>query len=162
MAEETYNIYVSKSFRKRPPLERTLWILENYTRTGHLKFGCGKVQLNCLRALSSGVLLWPQCWNSGFHNRQILELNNICVADTPVAISLAIALEPLWTLAAFSVSWFFTQSVGFLGRGISPSQGRYLHSEQHKHKINSHRYPCCEWDSDPRSQCSSRRRRLML
>jgi hypothetical protein len=28
---------------------------------------------------------------------------------------------------------FYTQSVGLLGRGISPSQGRYPHTEQHKH-----------------------------
>jgi hypothetical protein len=28
-----------------------------------------------------------------------------------------------WALAAFSVSWSYTQSVGLLGRGISPSQG---------------------------------------
>jgi hypothetical protein len=28
----------------------------------------------------------------------------------------------------------YTQSVGLLGRGISPSQGRYLHTEQHKHR----------------------------
>jgi hypothetical protein len=31
-----------------------------------------------------------------------------------------------------------TQSVGVLGQGISPSQGRYLHTEQHKHRINAH------------------------
>jgi hypothetical protein len=30
------------------------------------------------------------------------------------------------------------QSVEFLGRGISTSQGRYLHTEQHKHRINAH------------------------
>jgi hypothetical protein len=30
---------------------------------------------------------------------------------------------------------FFTQTVGILGRVISPSQGRYLHSGQHKHRI---------------------------
>jgi hypothetical protein len=29
------------------------------------------------------------------------------------------------------------QSVGLLGRGISPSQDRYLHSGQHKHRINA-------------------------
>jgi hypothetical protein len=46
---------------------------------------------------------------------------------------LSTALQPLWTLAAFSVS----QSVGLLGRWISPSQGRYLHTEQHKHRINA-------------------------
>jgi hypothetical protein len=32
----------------------------------------------------------------------------------------------------------FTQSVGLLGRGISPSQGNYLYTGQHKHRINSH------------------------
>jgi hypothetical protein len=37
-----------------------------------------------------------------------------------------------------------TLSVGLLGRGISPSQGRYLHTEEHKHRINAHRYPCLE------------------
>jgi hypothetical protein len=38
----------------------------------------------------------------------------------------------------FSFVIFFTQTVGLLGRGISPSQGHYLHTGQHKHRINSH------------------------
>jgi hypothetical protein len=42
-----------------------------------------------------------------------------------------------WTLAAFSVSWSFTQSVGLLAWEISQSQGRYLHTGQHKHRINT-------------------------
>jgi hypothetical protein len=56
-------------------------------------------------------------------------------------------------LAAFSVSWSYTQLVGLLGRGISPSQGLYLHIEQHKHKINAQQYRelCLVWDSNPRS-----------
>jgi hypothetical protein len=33
-----------------------------------------------------------------------------------------------------------SQSVGLLGRGISPSQGRYLHTERHKHRINAHKH----------------------
>jgi hypothetical protein len=37
---------------------------------------------------------------------------------------------------------------------ISTSQGLYLH----KHRINADRHPCLQWDSDPRSQCSSERR----
>jgi hypothetical protein len=32
------------------------------------------------------------------------------------------------------------QPVGLLGRGISPSQGRCLHAEQHKQRINAHRH----------------------
>jgi hypothetical protein len=43
-----------------------------------------------------------------------------------------------WALAGFLVSWSDSHSEGLLGRGISPSQGRYLHTEQHKHSINSH------------------------
>jgi hypothetical protein len=34
----------------------------------------------------------------------------------------------------------YTQSVGLLGRGISRSQGFYLHTEQHNHRINAHRH----------------------
>jgi hypothetical protein len=39
-----------------------------------------------------------------------------------------------WTLGAFSVSSSFTQSVEHLGRGISPSQGRYLHIGKHRNR----------------------------
>jgi hypothetical protein len=67
-----------------------------------------------------------------------------------------------WALAAFSVSWSYTQAVGLLRRGISPSQGLYLHTEQHKHRINTqYRHPCLKWDSNPRSQLSSERTQFM-
>jgi hypothetical protein len=32
----------------------------------------------------------------------------------------------------------FSQTVGLLGRVISPSQGRYLNTGQHKHRINAY------------------------
>jgi hypothetical protein len=38
----------------------------------------------------------------------------------------------------FSFVIFLTQTVGLLGWGISPSQGRYLHTGQHRHRINGH------------------------
>jgi hypothetical protein len=40
-----------------------------------------------------------------------------------------------WSLLQFRN--FFTQTVGLLGLVISPSQGRYLHTGQHKHRINA-------------------------
>jgi hypothetical protein len=44
-----------------------------------------------------------------------------------------------WSLLQFrNRSFFFTQTVGLFGRGISPSQGRYLQTGQHKHRINAH------------------------
>jgi hypothetical protein len=33
--------------------------------------------------------------------------------------------------------------------GESPLEGRYQHTEQHKHRINGHRHPCFELDSNP-------------
>jgi hypothetical protein len=55
----------------------------------------------------------------------------------------------------------YTQPVGLLGRWISPSQGRYFHTEQHKHRLNARKHPRLDWDSNPLSQCSSGRRWFM-
>jgi hypothetical protein len=68
-----------------------------------------------------------------------------------------------WTLAAFYFKFLdhFTQSVGLLGRGISPSQGLYQNTGQNKHRIIAYRHPCLKCDSNPRSQCSSGRRQFM-
>jgi hypothetical protein len=46
--------------------------------------------------------------------------------------------SPLLDLGRFPSFLYFTQSVGFFGRGISPSQGLYLHTVQHKRRINAH------------------------
>jgi hypothetical protein len=47
-------------------------------------------------------------------------------------IYLPMALQP------FLGPWpLLTPSVGLLGRGISPSEGRFLHTGQHKHRINA-------------------------
>jgi hypothetical protein len=62
------------------------------------------------------------------------------------SLSIYVALQPYvgrWPL--FQFLDLFTQSVELLGRGIIPSQGRYLHIGQHKHRINAHRHPCLKW-----------------
>jgi hypothetical protein len=62
----------------------------------------------------------------------------------------------------FSFVIIFTKSVGLLGRVISRSQGRYLHTGQHKHGINAHTdIQTFEWDSNPLSQRSSELRQFM-
>jgi hypothetical protein len=76
------------------------------------------------------------------------------------SISLWLSI-PLLGLGRFFSFLIFLQSVGLPGRGTSQSQGRYLHKEQHKHRINAQRHPCLEWDSNPRSQRSSERRQFM-
>jgi hypothetical protein len=40
------------------------------------------------------------------------------------------------------------QMIGLHGRGISPSEGRYLHAGQHKQNKRTHRHPYFEWDSN--------------
>jgi hypothetical protein len=78
----------------------------------------------------------------------------------PLSLSVSFLLLPIsrrghsWNaLFHFSFS-ILRQSIGLLGQRISPSQGSYLH----KHRINADKHPYLEWDSNPRSQCSSERR----
>jgi hypothetical protein len=56
----------------------------------------------------------------------------------------------------------FKQTVGLLGRGISPTQGRYLHrTSQTQNKRTQYRHTCLEWESNRRSQCSRGRIHFM-
>jgi hypothetical protein len=64
-------------------------------------------------------------------------------------------------LGRFFTFLIYAESLGLLGRGISPSQGHYLYTEHHTHRINASRHPCLEWDSNQRSLSSSGRRRFM-
>jgi hypothetical protein len=43
-----------------------------------------------------------------------------------------------YVLAAISILSSYIESVGLPGWAMSPSLGRYLHTEQHKHRINAH------------------------
>jgi hypothetical protein len=49
-----------------------------------------------------------------------------------------VALQPFfgpWPLFSFLI---LTQTAGLLGRGISPSQGLYINTGQHKHRLHTH------------------------
>jgi hypothetical protein len=55
----------------------------------------------------------------------------------------------------FFYLWIYIQLVGLLERVIGPSQGLYLNTGQHKHRIKAHthtKHPCPKWDSNPRSE----------
>jgi hypothetical protein len=83
---------------------------------------------------------------------------------TIISIYLSIYLwlySLLLGLGCFFIFLIFTQAVGLLGWGISPSQGRWLYTGQHKHRINVNRHPYLKGDSNPWPQCSSGRRRFM-
>jgi hypothetical protein len=72
-------------------------------------------------------------------------------------------LLPLRSIGLISQFLDHSRTVGLLGRVISPSQGLYLNTGQHKHrKTHTHiKYPCPEWDSNPRSRLPSERRQYM-
>jgi hypothetical protein len=63
---------------------------------------------------------------------------SICLSSylsVRVSIYLSIYLSIYGCFFSFLI---YTQSVGLLGRVISPSQGLYLHTGQHKHRVNAH------------------------
>jgi hypothetical protein len=73
-----------------------------------------------------------------------------------VILSLSLCL---WLYSPLELGSFFNflilyTIVELLGRGISPLQSRYLHTKQHKHRINAYKHPCLVWDWNPRFQCS--------
>jgi hypothetical protein len=57
---------------------------------------------------------------------------SIYLSIYPIYLSIYGSTVLLLDLVRFLSVLTYKQSVGLLGRGISPSQGRYLHTEQHK------------------------------
>jgi hypothetical protein len=123
------------------------------TVTPTKEFRCGSV---VLRLVLSQLTLWIMKFTSTIITNPVPTSQRAhCVSITNTYLSTA--LQPfVWSWPLFQFLDLFTQSVGLLGRGISPLQGRYLHTGQHKHRINAHRHPCFKWDSNPRSQCFER------
>jgi hypothetical protein len=83
---------------------------------------------NNIQGLPNTIVPWPQDWD--------LPVTLIIVECRPASYHLC-PLQPFfgpWPL--FQFLNLFTQSVGLLGWVISPSQGRYVHTGQHKHRIN--------------------------
>jgi hypothetical protein len=73
-----------------------------------------------------------------------------------IFIYLSMALQPLlgsWPL--FSFLNFYTV-IRTVWTGDQPvARPLPTHTGQHEHRINAHRHPCLEWESNPRSRCSS-------
>jgi hypothetical protein len=75
-----------------------------------------------------------------------------------LSIYLSMALQPLWTLAAFQFLNLYT-----VGRtpwtGDQPvSRSLPTHTTTQTRNKRTYRHPCLEWDPNPRSQRSSGRR----
>jgi hypothetical protein len=126
---------------------------------------------------NSEELQWVYVFDLCFHTTLIWEESRFFILNwltihpsihpsTPPPIHLSFHPSIKSSTALLDLDSFFsflinTQSVGRLGRWIRPSQGRYLHTGQHRQRINADRYPCLEWVSNPQSQCSSKRRQFM-
>jgi hypothetical protein len=46
--------------------------------------------------------------------------------------------SPFRALASYDFRNHFSQTIGLLGRVISPSQGRYLNTGEHNYRINAY------------------------
>jgi hypothetical protein len=80
----------------------------------------------CLYHLYS---IWIYCV---YDVNQYVILGNLSIYQSSYGSTALLELGHFFSLL------IYTHSVGLLGRGISPSQGRYLHTGQHKHRINAH------------------------
>jgi hypothetical protein len=100
-----------------------------------------------------------------YFGRQIPDYTHNIPENTFMVTAVSLS-HPLWFYGPFGPWPLFSFLILYTvcripWKGISASQGRYLHTEQHKHKINALRQPCLRWDSNPRPQCSSCRRWFM-
>jgi hypothetical protein len=92
--------------------------------------------LNLLRSLQIIPLTW---------NQQLFSRNE---GGTWISLSLSLSLSTaLVDLSRFFSFLIYTQLVQLLRRGLSPSQGLYVNTEQHKHRTNAHKHPWVEYDS---------------
>jgi hypothetical protein len=123
----------------------------------------------CIDALSVTLTVsieYAVYWSSPVTKIQIVGCTWVIIRPKLHCVTLPPSLTLYGSTTLMELDHFFSflsyaQSVEVLGRGISPSEGRYLYTEQHKHWINAGRHPCFEWDMNPRSQCSNGRRRFM-
>jgi hypothetical protein len=76
-----------------------------------------------------------------------------------LSVCLSVALQPLWTLAVFQCLNPIHSRNNCLDGGSVRRKSSTYSQKNTTHKINAHRYPCFEWYSNTRSQCSSGRRR---
>jgi hypothetical protein len=126
----------------------------------------------CLIQYLSQKLQMPAVYLLKFHLVSLMGHPLMHLACRPVLFSqgckphlLSLKVSVYGCTVLLDLDWFFsfliyTQSVGLLGRKISPSQGRYLRKEQHNHRIHSNGHPCLDWNWNPWSHCSSGRRQL--
>jgi hypothetical protein len=98
------------------------------------------------KRISRIIIFWyaTPCKPVDFHHAALQQKKVVFFIVILISVS---SLSPtLEHRTHFSVSWSSLQTVGLLGRMISPSQVLYLNTRKHKHRINTYTYqtsmPC--------------------
>jgi hypothetical protein len=76
-----------------------------------------------------------------------------------LVLVLLLLYGPLLGLGPF-FSFLILYTVGLLGGGSARCKAA-TYTQNNTNRINAYRHPWLEWDSNPRSQCSSERRQIM-
>jgi hypothetical protein len=81
-------------------------------------------------------------------------------------LSVFIPITPTWSIerpwnALFHFNFLILDSRYDSLDGGSAHRKAATNTGQYKHRIHADNHPCLEWDSNPRSQCSSDRRQFM-
>jgi hypothetical protein len=118
-----------------------------------------------LRIGTGRGLMWTRWWTSGFYKM---------LGSSRVAAQLEASQEGLSSMSEWVSDISQHCQSNYLAMAIQPFTGPLplfssveLLGDQPvarplpMHRINVHRHPCLEWDSNPRSQCSSGRIRFM-
>jgi hypothetical protein len=89
-------------------------------------------------------------------------INKICLAFNKLLLLLWLC-NPLLSLDRFFSSFLILYAVGRTPWTGDQPAARPLptHTTTQTNRINAHRHSCLEWDSNPRSSCSSERRQFM-
>jgi hypothetical protein len=105
--------------------------------------------------LQTSIIVSNILWGELYYSRtdSVLKLPDLMSKFRTVAVSVVLLLNPIIGLYIILLLWFHSPSLR-LGRffssfilctcgrtpstGIRPSQGLYLHAEQHKHRINTY------------------------
>jgi hypothetical protein len=88
---------------------------------------------------------------------------NGCHCDAMSSSSSALRIRPsgLFSIRINPALWIQQTAGRTPWTGDQPCRKVATCTGQHKHRRNAHRHPCLEWDSNPCSQCSNRRRHFM-
>jgi hypothetical protein len=110
------------------------------------------------------MLLFPvRSVRYGLTLRNIRPISSSCSSSSCSFSSATFRIKPPGLFPS-ELIWYYG-SLWTVGRihwtADQPCRKATTYAGQHKHRRSAYGYPCLEWDSNPRSRCSSGRRHFM-